>query len=77
MSDPFYLIDSKAALLAIQDYKKSGSLVHEACNLVDSLDAATSRKQGLKSLFKMTLNRESRKIIRSIATLIPHLDPDR
>ncbi|KAL9076812.1 MAG: hypothetical protein Q9161_000797 [Pseudevernia consocians] len=77
MSDPFYLIDSKAALLAIQDYKKSGSLVHEACNLVDSLDAATSIKQGLKSLFKMTLTRESRKIIRSIATLIPHLDPDR
>ena len=77
VNDPFNRMDSKAALLAIQEYKKYGSLVHEACNLVDSLDAATSIKQGLKSLFKMTLTKESRKSIRSIATLIPYLDPDR
>ena len=71
------LNDSKAALLAIQDHKKSGSLVHEACNLVDSLDAAHSLKQGLRSLFQLTLTRESRKNIRSIGQLMPYLDPDR
>ena len=77
MDESFTLSDSKAALLAIQDYKKSNSLVHEACNLVDSLDAATSLKQGLKKMFQTTLTRESRKSIRSIAQLMPYLDPDR
>lgn len=76
MNESFALGDSRAALLAIQDYKKSGSLINEACNLVDSLDAAISLKQRLKSLFQMTLTRESRKSIRSIAELIPYLDPD-
>ena len=77
MDQPFTLSDSKAALLAIQDHKKSGSLVNEANNLVDSLDAAHSLKEGLKSLFQLTLIRESRKRIRSIGKLIPYLDPDR
>lgn len=77
MSESFALVDSKSALLAIRDYKRSGSLVNEACKLVDSLDAASSLKQGLKNLFQMTLTSESRKTLRSIAELIPYLDPDR
>ncbi len=77
MDQSFTSSDSKAALLAIQDHKKSGSLVHEACNLVDSMDAALSLKQGMKSLFQLTLTRESRKGIRSTGQLMPYLDPDR
>ena len=77
MSESFALVDSKSALLAIRDYKRSGSLVDEACKLVDSLDAASSLKEGLKNLFQMTLISESRKTLRSIAELIPCLDPDR
>ena len=77
MDQSFTSSDSKAALLAIQDHKKSGCLVYEACNLVDSLDAAHSLKQGLKNLFQLTLTRESRKSIRSIGKLMPYLDPDR
>ena len=77
MDQPFAASGSKAALLAIQDHKKSGSLVYEACNLVDSLDAAHSLKQGLNSLFQLTLTSESRKSIRNIGKLIPYLDPDR
>ena len=68
---------SRAALLAIQEYKKLGSLETEAINVVDSLDADTDLKQGLKKLFQKTLNRESRKSIRNIAGLIPYLDPNK
>lgn len=77
MNESFALGDSRAALLTIQNYKKTGSLVTEACNLVDSLDAAITLKEGLKTLFQKTLTRESRKSIRNIAELIPYLDPDR
>ena len=77
MSESFALVDSKSALLAIRNYKRSGSLANEACRLVDSLDAASFLKEGLKNLFQMTLISESRKTLRSIAELIPFLDPDK
>lgn len=77
MGESCALSDSRAAVRTIQDYKRKGSLATEACNLVDSLDTSITLKQGLKTLFQKTLSRESRKSIRSIAELIPYLDPDR